>query len=305
MPKHCLIIGSGAIGSFYGYKLAQSRTVISIVSRSDYDHIKKHGIKITLPNQKNEIFKPNFILKHNDYSQLKTYDYVIVCTKVLPSIDFSFLIKPYLSTHTVIVLIQNGINIEAVYRQAFPNHKLISGLAFICVTRTAPGMIHHQDYGKLTLGNFPTGTGQSCKELVNLFSEAKTDCHLSTDIAKERFIKLLWNASFNPLSVIEGGVTTQELLSNPDNIKRIRNIMEDVLKVAILEGHDIKATLIDTMIENTKKMTPYKTSMLIDYERGLPLEIDAILGNLLNLAKKHNIVLSAIQKLYRDLMKLS
>ena len=173
-----------------------------------------------LPDNKKEIFKYNRVLNEHDTSTLSTYDYVVVAQKF--TINFTTLIKPYLSKKSKIVLIQNGIHIEEPYINAFPEHELISGLAFICVSRTAPGQIHHQDYGKLTLGSYPNGYSQSCQDLVTLFNKGNADCHLSSDIAKERFIKL-WNAPFNPY-LLPRGVTTQDLLSSPVIEARIRTI---------------------------------------------------------------------------------
>tara|TARA_E500000178_G_scaffold319928_1_gene342621 strand:+ start:737 stop:1654 length:918 start_codon:yes stop_codon:yes gene_type:complete len=305
MPKHCLIIGSGAIGSFYGYKLSKSATIISVLARSNYEHIKKNGIIIRLPDQTEETFTPNYVLKQGDLAPSVQYDYILICTKVLPSVDFKTLIQPYLTAKTTLVLIQNGINIEAFFQKVFPQHELISGLAFICVSRLAPGLVHHQDYGKLTLGHFPSGSSQSCKDLVKLFCDGGTDCHLAEDIAKERFIKLLWNAPFNPLSVLNGGATTQTLLASKDIEIHVRSIMKEVLILADAEGYSISTTLIDSMIENTKKMTPYKTSMLLDYEQGLELETEAILGNSLAIAKKHSLKVPFLERLYNDLNKIN
>ena len=304
-PKRILVIGSGAIGSFYASKLAKSSAKISILARSDYNYIHKHGIHITHPNKTIEQFTPDTVLKYGCINSTSSYDYIIVCTKVLPSIDFSALISPFVSNETTLVLIQNGIDIESTYLQAFPNNELISGLAFICVSRTAPGKIHHEDYGKLTLGCFPNGQSRACDELVDLFCLGGADCHVSADIAKDRFIKLLWNAAFNPLSVTEGGVTTEQLLSSTKMEEHIRGIMAEISSLAVACGHQLPHGLIDSMIKNTKTMTPYKTSMLLDYERGHSLETEAILGNSLRLAKAYKLKLPVITALYKDLKAIS
>ena len=305
MPKRILIIGSGAIASFFGSKLVKSGSHVTFLARSDYDYISKNGITITHPDQTIEQFNPDEVLHYSTVVSSNTYDYVIICTKVLPSINITELIKPFVSNKTTIVLIQNGINIESIYLQSFPNNELISGLAFICVSRTSPGKIHHEDYGKLTLGSFPNGQSKACDELIDLFRLGNTDCHMSLNIAKERFIKLLWNAAFNPLSVTKGGVTTEYLLSSAKMEDHIRGIMVEVSRVAAACGHPLPNSLIDSMIKNTKSMTPYKTSMLLDYERGLTLETEAILGNTLRLAKTYKLKLPLISTLYKDLNAIS
>lgn len=303
MSKHCLVIGSGAIGSYYAAKLIQSSARVSLLSRSDYDVIKNNGFQITYSDGVTKQYIPDQTLSLSEPVN-STFDYVIMCTKVLPSIDFKALITPYLSSGTTIVLIQNGIQIEDIYQRHFSDHQLISGLAFICVSRLSPGHIYHYDYGKLTLGLYPHGSNIACQDLIDLFTAGGADCQLSHNISKERYIKLLWNASFNPLSVLKGGLTTSELLDSPETIQQIRSIMKEVCLLAQCHGHVLNDDIIDSMIQNTKKMAPYKTSMLLDYERGYKLETEAILGNALMVAQDSQLQLPLIQSLYNQLNNL-
>ena len=114
---------------------------------------------------------------------------------------------------------------------------------------------------------------------------------------------MLWNAAFNPLSVTEGGVTTEQLLSSTKMEEHIRGIMAEISSLAVACGHQLPHGLIDSMIKNTKTMTPYKTSMLLDYERGHNLETEAILGNSLRLAKAYKLKLPVITALSNILKK--
>ena len=305
MHKDILFIGSGAIACLYASQCAKDITTsVSLLCRTDYETISTHGVHIIHPSGSHSHFTPTQVLKMGAPSS-ETYDYIIVCTKVLNTPYMIQLIRPFLRQGSTIVLIQNGIHIEPPYKRAFPDHHLISGLAFVCVTRTSSGHIHHQDYGKLTLGTYPNQSSAHTHTLANSFNQGGGECTVSECIAKDRFIKLLWNASFNPLSVIKGGKTTQLLLEDSDTVHIIRSIMQEVSLLSNAEGYPLNPKLIDQMITNTYSMTPYKTSMLIDYERGYPLEIDAILGQCLLLARQHNIDIPYIRDAYESLVKLT
>ena len=228
---NALIVGSGAIGCLYASKLPQKKVNINILCRSDYDYLLNNDITIIHPDRTTSQFKPAAILAKNS-SNNTIFDYIIVCTKVIDIQETISTIEPFYYEGSTIVLIQNGITIEKPYIEAFSNSELISGLAFVCATKTKPGVIDHSDFGKLTLGNFPQGPSKKTQELANLFQEGGCDCNISQTIEKDRFIKLMWNIPFNPLSIISGGLNTQELLSNPSVNNRIRRLMEEVRQIA-------------------------------------------------------------------------
>ncbi len=151
--RKILIIGTGAVGGFYGGKLAQAGHDVSTLCRSDYDVVKSKGILVK-SCWGDFAYRPEQVITDvRDYEGAP--DYIIVTLKVLPKIDVPRLIRPAVSSSTSIVLIQNGIEIETVVRDNFPENELVSGLAFICVSRIKAGEIHHQDYGRLVLGLYP------------------------------------------------------------------------------------------------------------------------------------------------------
>lgn len=98
-------------------------------------------------------------------------DYVLLCVKVLPGVDRAALVRPWMGDHTGLVLIENGLDIERELTDAYPQHPLVSCLAFIAVSRTGPGEVHHQAYGQLVMGNFPAGFDEHCRRLSGLFRE--------------------------------------------------------------------------------------------------------------------------------------
>jgi len=297
-----LIVGTGAIGSFYGGKLDQGGAQVSTLCRSDYNHIKNSGISIKSVMGDFHFMPHEVINKIEDYSS--TPDYILVTTKVLPGIDIQKIIESKVGKNTAIVLIQNGIDIEKPVREAFPNNEIISGLAFICVSRTSAGEIYHQDYGRLIIGNYPNGLSPKVKHLQSLFIKSEIDCAVDENIISSRWKKMIWNAPFNPISVIGGGVDTRTILENKESKKLVINVMKEVLEIANKSGYNLSEQLIQKNIDDTLNMKPYKTSMLLDYENNRPLEVEVILGNAVRKARDLDLSVPNLEALYSLLLLL-
>lgn len=294
-----LVIGTGAIGGFYGALLAKAGANVAVVCRSDYEHVKHHGITIHSLLGRWQ-FHPAKVLKDSADYQGQA-DVVLLCTKVIPGLDRVALIRPVVTAETAIVFIQNGIEIESELQSAFPNNELVSGLAFICCNRTKPGEIEHLAYGRLVLGNFPGFVSAKTEQMARLFTKAGIVCETTDNISLARWQKCIWNAPFNALSVLSGGLPTLTILQNQELL--VRHIMQEVVSIATALGYPIALTQIEDNISMTYNMPPYKTSMLLDWERGQPLETEAILGNAICAAQRIAVPCPHLQMLY-GLLKL-
>ncbi|WP_020484241.1 ketopantoate reductase family protein [Methylomonas sp. MK1] len=295
MNNKVLIVGAGAIGGFYGGLLAKAGADVSVVCRSDYAIVKQQGYRIESHALGSWQFMPNQVLRQASEYQGQP-DYLILCTKVTPDIDRVALIRDAVTPHTTIVLIQNGVEIEQEIQLAFPDNLLISGLAFICCNRLAPGEISHLAYGKLILGNLSEIDEPKTQYLRDLFLRAGIECLVSADIVASRWQKCVWNAPFNPLSVLSGGLATQAILQNQENF--VRRVMQEVCTIAEACGHPLPANIVENHIALTRDMPPYKTSMLLDFERGHTMETEAILGNAVRAAQRQGVDCPCLQSLY-------
>lgn len=301
MQPRVLIVGTGAIGGFYGGKLAQAGASVSALCRSDYEFVKSKGITVT-STLGDFHFTPEKVIR-----DLREYgpppDYILVGLKVLPEIDTVEIIKEVVGPETAIVLLQNGVEIEEPVARAFPDNEIISGLAFICVTRTSPGHIDHTDFGRLVIGRFPAGKSAKTEELATLFNDSGVVCDLSEDVVTARWRKLVWNAPFNPISVLGGGVDTKTMVENPESLELARKVMEEVCLIAEAAGHPLPEEVVQQNIDGTRAMAPYKSSMLVDFEAARPMEVEAILGIGLRVAKRHGVSAPHMESLY-GLLKL-
>jgi 2-dehydropantoate 2-reductase len=296
MKPEILLIGTGAIGSFYAGKLWQAGAQVSTLCRSDYEQVRNKGITIKSIDGDFH-FHPHSVIRNiSEYSGRP--DFIIVATKVLPGIDIPSLIGRNIDPSTSIVLIQNGIDVEKPVAVAFPENEIISALAFICASREEYGLINHQDFGRLVIGRYPSGISGKVRILRDLFTEAGVKCDADDDIRTARWKKLIWNAPFNPMSVLTGGGSTYEMMNSESTLKVVREVMSEVVRLAGALGHHIPETFITKNLEDTAVMKPYKTSMLLDYERKQPMEVEPILGTPVRLAREKGVDVPHMETLY-------
>lgn len=292
-----LIVGAGAVGALFGAALARQGAQASVVCRSDFDVVSRDGYTIRSSLLGDHRFRPASVLREVA-DCITAPDYLILTVKVLPDLDRAALIRPAVGPHTVIVLIENGIDIEPEIAAAFPDNELLSSLAFVGVGRTAPGEIHHQAEGWLTLGRYPSGITPAARKLAALFEASGVGCKLTENVIGARWQKAVWNATFNPISIMGGVLDTAMMLKAPEDQAFVRQAMQEVCEVAAAAGHPQHPALIDLMIGTTQSMPAYKTSMALDYENHRPMEIEAILGNTVRAGRKHQVPIPVLESIY-------
>lgn len=292
-----LIVGAGAVGAFFGSALARQGARVCVVCRSDYEQVSRDGYNIRSPLLGDHRFRPHSVLR--EVAESKTPpDYLILTVKVLQGIDRAALIRPAVGPDTVIVLIENGVDIEAEIAAAFPDNELLSSLAFVAVGRTGHGEIHHQSVGSLVMGRYPSGITPAAQKLAALFEASKVGCKLTEDVIGARWQKAVWNATFNPISIMGGVLDTQMMLRTEEDRAFIGKAMREVCDIAAAIGHPLHPKLIGQMIAGTQAMPPYKTSMALDYESGRPMEIEAILGNAVRAGREAGVAMPVLETVY-------
>lgn len=291
-----LIVGAGAVGAFFGSALGRQGARISVVCRSDYEAVSHQGYDIRSPLLGNHRFKPAAVLR--DVAEATPPDYLILTVKVLRGMDRATLIRPAVGLHTVIVLIENGIDIEDEIAAAFPDNELLSALAFVAVSRTGSGQIHHQSSGSLNMGRYPAGITPAAEKIAALFEASGVGCKLTENVVGARWQKAVWNATFNPISIMGGVLDTATMLKTPEDRAFVRKAMDEVCAVSAAAGHPQPPKLPEQMITHTHNMPAYKTSMALDYENRRPMEIEAILGNTVRAGRKHGVAMPALESIY-------
>jgi len=298
-----LVVGAGAIGCLYGSKLSEAGMSVSLVSHSLAMSCGNNVAQIQIDSSwGNRTFTPAAV--YASLAEAAPADILLVSAKTLDTPQLIQSVAKTMSTQTkAILLLQNGIHIENPWIAAFPNTTIISGLAFVCCFRLSPQDICHQDYGRLMIGDFPTGISATTQMLADAWQQTGVPALASETIQLSRWKKLIWNAAFNPLSVIQNQ-NTQEILATAEGEALARAIMTEVQRLAAADGYTLTDADIQRNITDTRNMAPYKTSMLLDYENKRPLEVEAILGNALRFATEKGIDVPQIEALYTQLKNL-
>ena len=187
------IIGAGAIGGYYGAKLAYSGLDVHFLSHSDYQYVRDNGFQIDSCDGSFRLPHVNVYQHAEDMPQA---DVVIVGLKTINNHLLPQLLTPLLHPNTVVVLIQNGIGVEDDVQQMFPDVQLIAGLAFICSAKTQPGRVNHQCYGSINLGNYSCRDENLFQAIINDFTNAGIKT-ASVPYLEARWKKAVWNMPFN------------------------------------------------------------------------------------------------------------
>lgn len=262
------IIGTGALGGYYGGKLAKAGKDVHFLFHSDYEHVKANGLRIDSVKGN---FTVNPINAYRTAEDMPKCDVVLVCLKTTNNYLLPQLLPPIVHDNTVVILVQNGLGVEEDLQKMFPDLKIGGGLAFICSRKTEAGHIEHLDEGKLNIGAYSPIDKLTLMDIASDLQEAGIDTEI-VDLNTARWEKLVWNIPFNGLSVTLN-TSTDKLLENEHTKQLIYDIMQEVILAANSAGALLLPKLADRMIETTKKMVPYSPSMKLDFENRRELEI--------------------------------
>ena len=275
------IIGVGAIGGFYGSKLAYSGQEVHFLLHSDYQFVKEHGMQV---DSCDGSFHLDDVNVYQNVEDMPKCDVVLVGLKTTNNHLLAKLLPPLLHEHTIVVLIQNGIGVEADVQQMFPKTQLVAGLAFICSAKTEPGRVNHQCYGSINLGNYSCKDEARFQQILNDFTNAGVQA-ASVPYEEARWKKAVWNMPFNGMTVALD-TQTDLLLKNPDTRQLIRDLMMEVIGAAQHLGvTGLTEAFADKMIETTDVMTPYSPSMKLDYDFHRPMEIHYLYSRPIEIAR--------------------
>ena len=297
------VVGSGAIGAFYGGKLAYAGCHVDFLFHSDFDHVRTNGLIVNSCNG-NFSLSPDLIGVYDDVWRMPKADVVIVGLKTVREELVGQLVAPLLKDDSVVLLIQNGIGVEDDVQRMLPGTQLVAGLAFICSSKTQPGVVDHHFFGSLNLGPFSLRNRDFFSQVISDFSRAGVDVH-EVEYAQARWMKAVWNVPFNGLSVVLD-CQTDTLVASQPALELVRGIMDEVVGAARALGvSGVDDAHADKMVMMTKEMVPYSPSMRLDRIYGRPLEIQYIYNKTIQAAAAAGFSMPRTEMLMRQLMVIS
>ncbi len=306
--KSYAIVGTGALGGYYGGLLAKSGCNVHFLMRSDAEHVRQHGLRVDSANGDFHISNAKVYASTNEMPRC---DYVIIALKSTQNASLASLLPPLLHSNSLAIVLQNGLHVESATEAIVGKGRVLGGCCFLCCNKIGPGHIQHLDYGNILLGSYLGQDGQSpavpnvvIDEVVDDFSKAGIPIEATESLQQARWKKLMWNIPFNGLSVILNA-STDALMKDASSRALAEATMRDVLQAASACGAAIPESHVALLMEHTDKMVPYDSSMRLDFLADRPMEIEAIFSNPLRAAQKAGYAAPLIEVLQRQLQFLN
>jgi 2-dehydropantoate 2-reductase len=296
------VVGSGAIGCYYGAKLAAFGRDVHFLMRGDVEEIRQSGLSLS---SKEGNLRVREVKHYASTEEIGPCDLVLIAVKATSNADLRGLIPPLLHEKTMLLTLQNGLGNEEFLAEHFGGDRVLGGLCFVCLNRVSRGAIEEYGHGHLTIGEFKGGPLPRTHEVVSEFEQCGVDCRVLDNLLLERWRKLVWNIPFNGLTITAGGIDTAAVLADD----RLRNLtlalMAEVIAAANACGYALPAAVVAEQIKRTEAMGAYKPSTLIDFEAGRPLEIEPIWGEPLRRARAAGALTPRWQELYASLKEIA
>jgi 2-dehydropantoate 2-reductase len=301
-PLRYAVVGTGALGGYYGACLQRAGHEVHFLVHRDYPYVRAHGLRVDSVN--GDFHLPQ-VRAYADVHEMPPCDVILLALKTTRNDLLPALLPPLLAPGGVVLVLQNGLGIEEQVAALVGPQRVMGGLCFLCSNKIGPGHIRHLDYGAIRLGEYradqrPAGISPRMERLAQEFGQAGIEIRLSEDLVQARWEKLVWNIPFNGLSVVLQA-TTAEMMADAGIRALAGELMEEVAAGAAFQERRITLEFIAGMLESTARMRPYKTSMMLDYEARQPLELAAIFAAPLGVARQAGLAWPRIAMLYRQL----
>ncbi len=292
------ILGTGAVGGYYGARLAHAGCDVRFLLHRDYAHVRRRGLTVESVDGDFSLAEPN---AYCDATEMPRCDVVVVALKTTQNHLLPELLPPVVAADGVVLVLQNGYGVEQRVAEIVGPDRVMGGLCFLCSNKVGPGHIRQLDYGRIQLGEYspsdePRGITARMRRIAADFERAGIAITMDEDLLAARWKKLVWNVPFNGLCVLLD-TTTDRLMADDDTRALCESLMREVAAGAAEMNRAIDDAFLEKMLDHTAKMTPYRPSMKIDYDERRPMEVEAIYGAPLRAVTPAGVELPRMQSL--------
>lgn len=289
------VVGAGAIGGYYGGKLAASGADVHFLVRGDYRKLRQEGLHIHGPGEDVHVARMNC---YQSTAEIGACDVVLIALKTTANDALVDLVPPLLHDKTALVTMQNGLGNEEFLAARFGAGRILGGLCFVCLRRGSATEIIHYDHGDIVLGEYRRRPEERTHEIAAAFERAAIRCRVSDDLLGDRWRKLVWNVPFNSLSILSGGSDTAAILADGVLREATIGLMREVVAAANSCGHSLSENDVEEQLRRTETMGAYRPSTLLDWEAGRALEVESIWGEPLRRGRSAGVDLPRLETVY-------
>ncbi|HYK65783.1 MAG TPA: 2-dehydropantoate 2-reductase, partial [Patescibacteria group bacterium] len=295
-----LVMGAGAVGSYFGARLRAAGEDVVFCARGEHLRaLREHGLAVT--SIRGDLHVE--VTATDTPRDLAPYDLILFCVKAYDTETAAQALSGCLKPGGAILTLQNGVENEARLVAIFGRHAVMGGNARVGVEIVAPAKIVHLSSGHIDFGELDGGESDRAKRIADVFQRAGILGQLSADIMSARWDKLIWNGAFNTVTTLTRR-RVGEILDDPEAVKLLRTMMQEIMSVARAEGAKIGDDRIDAYFAHSQKnLRELKTSTQQDLEHGKRLEYEALSGAVVRAARRHGISVPTVETVYA-LMRL-
>ena len=290
------IVGTGAVGGFFGAKLKLAGFDVVFLSRGkNLEVLKKDGLTLDTLGKVHNIKDAIFTDKLED---LRNCDYILFTVKSYDTKTTAEQIKKIVTDKTTVITPQNGINNDIIIGEIIGKEKVIPAMAQVGVSTPRPGYIKHVSLGKLTFGEYDGKYSIRVKEFESILKKAGVEVVVTDNIQLARWKKYIWNCTFNIIAAITG-LSLDKILADSYLKELCKKTILEIKAIAEKEGIIFdEEDVVAFRIKMAEAMGNFKPSTLEDLEKGKRIELDAFTGTVIELAKKHNVPVPINASLY-------
>ena len=295
-----VIIGAGAIGGYLGAKLYQAGEKVSLVARGKHlEAMQTQGLRI-IEQGTETIVKP---YATDDYSVVADADYLFLTVKAHGLLDVIPEISPLIKPETLVISGQNGIpwwyfyrhggewdgtrllsvDPEGVLEDAVRPSQIIGCVLYPAVILDSPGVIRHIEGNRLSLGELDNEPTERCRQLALVLKNSGFKAPIRKNIRQDIWVKLMGNVAFNPISALTRATLVQIATFNETRLL-VEKMMTEVVEVVSKLGINLPIS-VDQRIEGAAGVGSHETSMLQDLQFGRQMEINSIIGAVVEMSK--------------------
>jgi 2-dehydropantoate 2-reductase len=296
-----LIAGAGAIGAYLGACMHRAGEDVSLFARGPHLRaMQEHGVRVLSAEGDFEA-RPRIVEKLEDAGPV---DVIILGVKAHSLTRLAPQLKPLLGEHTTVVSTENGIpwwyfqlgagefanlHVEhvdpgGVIGRSIDPRSVVGSLVYLATEVIEPGVVRHIEGNRVSLGEPDGSKSERTRAIADALIKAGIKCPVTARIRNEMWVKILGNVAFNPISALTRATIVQ-MVRDPNVLPLVRNIMQECEAVANKLGIELPIS-IEKRIAGAEKVGEHKTSMLQDLEAGRPLELNAVVGAVLEIGER-------------------
>ena len=308
-----VIVGAGATGAFLGARMARAGVDVTLVARGAHlAAMRERGVEVREADGPFVAHPPCT----DDLSVVGGADAVILTLKAHSLPEMAPRLGPLLGPDTAVVTAQNGIPWWYFDRHGGPldgtrlrtvdpggviaahldARRVVGCVVYPATTLVGPGVVEHVEGTRLSLGELDGTSSGRCRAIAAALIKGGLKAPIRSRIRDEIWLKLLGNVCFNPLSALTRA-TMAQIATDPEMRAVARAIMEEADSVARALGIEL-AIGVDQRLAGAEKVGAHKTSMLQDVESGRPLEVEAVVGAVVEIADLLRLPLPHLRTVY-------